>query len=935
MLTRSRASALALTSALFIATMATMAGATASAQNRTVTSPRQQFGFDIGADYQLPSYQQLVAYWQKLDQESDRMRVVEIGKTAEGRPQLMAIITSPENHRKLDRYREISRRLALAEGLTDDEARALAREGRTIVWIDGGLHATEVLGAQQLMETVYQLVSRSDPETVRILNDCVILAVHANPDGQDLVANWYMREKEPTKRSTAGIPRLYQKYIGHDNNRDFYIANQPETTNMNRVMYSEWFPQIVYNHHQTGPAGAVMFAPPFRDPFNYTFDPLVPTELDMVGAAMHARFAAEGKPGVVTREASGYSTWWNGGLRTMVYFHNSIGLLTETIGNPTPIEIPFVPDRLLPNLNQFNPITPQTWHFRQSIDYSVTANYAVLDLASRNRENFLFNFYRMGKNSIERGGRDSWTTSPSRIDAVKRAAAKDPGVDSEAGRRSSQGRGGASVPAKYFAMLRDPALRDPRGYIIPSNQSDFPTATKFVNALIKAGIAIHRATAPFTVAGKEYPAGSYVIKTAQAFRPHVLDMFEPQDHPNDFRYPGGPPIPPYDNAGWTLAYQMGVQFDRVLDGFDGPFEKIGGLLNMPAASFTQAASGSYRIDHRVNNAVIAVNRLLAAGQRVTWNTGGADGGFFVPASPESTRILRTAAQELGVTSAPAEPPSGGMQALRMPRIGLWDQYGGSMPSGWTRWLMEQYEFPFDVVYPQALDAGNLKSRFDVLIFVDGAIPERDGGQQGGFFGAQPSAESIPAEFRDRLGRVSIAKTVPQIEAFLKDGGTVLAIGSSTGLAYHLKLPISDALIESDGGGFRPLPQDKFYIPGSILRASVDTAHPLGQGMTPEVDVFFDHSPSFRLDPDAAGKGVRAVAWYTSSKPLRSGWAWGQHYLDQTVAVIDAPVGNGHLLLFGPEILFRGQPHGTFKFLFNGLYLGGTGVARPTTTEAAK
>jgi hypothetical protein len=928
MLNRSRARALVISFAVLAAT-----SAPAPAQSVPVTSPKQQFGFEIGADYQLPNYQQLVAYWQKLDRESDRMRVVEIGKTAEGRPQLMAIITSPENHRKLDRYREISRRLARAEGLNDEQARALAREGKTIVWIDGGLHATEVLGAQQLMETVYQLVSRSDPETLRILADCIILAVHANPDGHDLVADWYMREKEPTKRSTSGIPRLYQKYIGHDNNRDFYIANQPETTNMNRVMYSEWYPQIVYNHHQTGPAGAVMFAPPFRDPFNYFFDPLVPTELDMVGAAMHTRFAAEGKPGVVTRDATLYSTWWNGGLRTMVYFHNAIGLLTETIGNPTPIEIPFVPDRQLPNLNQFYPIAPQTWHFRQSIDYSVTANYAVLDLASRNRENFLFNRYRMGKNSIERGSRDTWTVSPTEIDAVKQAAAKEAAANPDAGRRSS--RGAATVPTSLYSMLRDPASRDPRGYIIRSDQPDFPTATKFVNALIKGGIAIQRATTAFTAGGKQYPAGSYVIKTAQAFRPHILDMFEPQDHPNDFQYPGGPPIPPYDNAGWTLAYQMGVQFDRMLEAFEGPFENVSGLLDMPAATFTAAASGSYRIDHRVNNAVIAVNRLMAAGVPVTWNTGAADGGFFVPASAQSTQILQKAAHDLGVVVTTAAPPPAGMQPLRMPRIGLWDQYGGSMPSGWTRWLMEQYEFPFEVVYAQALDAGNLKSKYDVLIFVDGAIPERDGAQQGGFFGAQPSAESIPAEYRDRLGRVTIAKTVPQIKAFLEQGGTVLTIGSSTTLAYHLKLPISNALVEAASGTFRPLPQDKFYIPGSILRASVDTANPLGQGVMPTVDVFFDHSPAFRLDPDAAQHGVRAVAWYDSSHPLRSGWAWGQHYLDQTVAIAEAPVGNGRLLLFGPEILFRGQPHGTFKFFFNGLYLGGLGMPRASTTEAVK
>src|SRR5690606_25186857 len=253
------------------------------------------------------------------------------------------------------------------------------------------------------------------------LNDVIILAVHANPDGHDLVADWYMREPEPTKRSTQGIPRLYQKYIGHDNNRDWYMITQPETQAMSRVLYREWFPQIVYNHHQTGPVGTVLFAPPFRDPFNYVYDPLIVTSIDMVGAAMHSRFVAEGKPGATMRSGANYSTWWNGGLRTAAYFHNMIGLLTETIGNPTPMEIPFRIERQLPSGDLPYPIEPQRWHFRQSIEYSVTANRAVLDFASRYRETLLFNIWRMGMNSIERGSRDHWTHYPSRVDSVRAA----------------------------------------------------------------------------------------------------------------------------------------------------------------------------------------------------------------------------------------------------------------------------------------------------------------------------------------------------------------------------------------------------------------------------------------------------------------------------------------------------------------------------------
>jgi hypothetical protein len=316
----------------------------------------------------------------------------------------------------------------------------------------------------------------------------------------------------------------------------------------------------MYNHHQTGPAGAVLFAPPFRDPFNYHFDPLIPLGIDLVGAAIHSRLAAEGKPGAVMRSAASYSTWFNGGIRTTSYFHNQIGILTETIGNPTPIQIPFVPEMQLRRADVPYPIAPQRWHFRQSIEYSMTTNYAILDIASERKEDFLFNMYRMAKNAIDAGTRDHWTVYPSRLEHVRSAIAK-------------QGAGGGrAAPVSFYTdVLHDPAARDPRGFIIPSDQPDFLTATKFVNVLIKGGVVVHHATAPFSVGGKTYPAGSYVVKTAQPFRAHVMDMFEPQDHPNDIPYPGGPPRAPYDVTGYNPAYSMGIVFDRILDGFDGPF----------------------------------------------------------------------------------------------------------------------------------------------------------------------------------------------------------------------------------------------------------------------------------------------------------------------------------------------------------------------------
>ncbi|MBA2244449.1 MAG: peptidase [Gemmatimonadetes bacterium] len=901
------------------------------AQTR-VTTPEQQFGHQIGADYVLPNYQQLVAYWQKLAAESDRMTLVDIGKTAEGRTQYMAIVTSPENHRNLARYKEISQRLAKAEGLSEEQARQLAREGKAVIWIDGGLHATEVLGAQQLMETVYQLVSRDDPETTRILSDVIVLAVHANPDGMDLVSDWYMRERDPQKRSYSNIPRLYQKYIGHDNNRDFYASTQAESENLNRQLYHEWLPQIMYNHHQTGPTGTVMFAPPFREPHNYVYDPLIITGLDLVGAAMHNRFVAEEKPGVTMRRGANYSTWWNGGLRTTVYFHNIIGLLTETIGSPTPMEIPFIPNRQISTADLPYPITPQRWHFRQSVDYSVTANYAVLDVASRYKDSFLFNIYKMGRNSIERGSQDSWTIYPRRIERVQEAMRE--------ARRSATADGvmavggfvtnapNAEESQRYHQMLRTPEMRDPRGYILSADQTDFPTATKFVNALRETGVTVHRATAAFSVNGKSYPAGSYVVTTAQAFRPHVLDMFEPQDHPNDFRYEGGPPIPPYDAAGWTLAYQMGVHFDRILDGFEGPFEEVRDWnLQPPAGTVAAENATGYLLSPRYNDAFRAVSRLLASREEVhrlngAWEQGGKRyeaGTFYIPAKGTTRQKLEQLATELGVSfDAATSRPAGEMVRLRQPRIALWDRYGGSMPSGWTRWIMEQYEIPFDVIYPGQLDAGNLRRRYDVIVFVDGAIPRAGDSDdpRSEFLNRMPDPATIPADFRARLGRVTAERTVPKLREFLQAGGRIVTIGSSTSLATHLGLPIGSKLEGADG---KLLPREEYYIPGSVLQARVDNTQPVAFGMDERVDVFFDNSPVFTLGPGAESQGIRRVAWYDSAEPLRSGWAWGQNHLEGGAAVVQAPVGRGTLYLFGPEVLYRAQPHGTFKFFFNALY----------------
>lgn len=887
---------------------------------QTIPSPKEHFGFNIGDDYSLANYTQAEAYFKKLAAASDRVLLREIGSTEENRKQYVMIVSSPANLKKIDRYKEISQKLARAENLTDEEAAKLSLEGKPVVWIDGGLHATETVATQQLLETYYQLVSRKDPETMRILDDVIILLSQVNPDGQELVSNWYMQDKDLSKRN-MNIPRLYQKYIGHDNNRDFYMMNMKETTNISKQQYVEWMPQIIYNHHQTSPEGAVVAGPPYRDPFNFAYDPLLITGIDGVAASMINRLNAEGKPGYTRLSGSVYSTWWNGGLRTTPYFHNMIGILTETTGNPTPSKIALVPERLIPNNATPYPITPQEWKFRKSIDYSVSMNYAILDYASRSSDKLLYNIYVMGRNAIQKGNQDNWTLQPKYIAAINAAYEKDKKAGLIA-KSESAGRGGPEIPMKYYDdVLKNPALRDARGYIVPADQADFPTAVKYINSLLKSGVLVERATAAFGVNGKNYPAGSYIVKTNQAFRPHVLDMFEPQDHPNDFQYPGGPPVRPYDAAGWTLAFQMGVQFDRILEGFKGPFERVpyGELQNAPVAKVTPSAGG-YLLSAAVNNSFIVVNDLLKAGIEVSRINSALDqmpaGSFYVPA--KGLTILQKSGVEFGTAATGVKGKPNGAVKITPAKIALFDQYGGSMPSGWVRWIMEQYHFAFQLVYPKDIDQGKLRSKYDMILFISGGIPAV--GRPEPVWGRMPKEEEVPAEFRGWLGSITPEKSIPQLKAFLEEGGNIVTIGSSTNLAYHLGLPIKSALTETKGGKEVNLPGDKFYIPGSILQVNVDTSLPSNWGMPEKADVVYNNSPVFHFADGAEAQGIKPLIWFGKEDSLRSGWAWGQSYLKDGVAAFVAPVGKGKLYAFGPEITFRAQSHSTFKLLFNELYL---------------
>jgi hypothetical protein len=760
---------------------------------------------------------------------------------------------------------------------------------------------------------VYRMASQNDEETLRILDDCIFLAVLSNPDGLELVANWYMNDHvtglpqtDPLKRSTSQLPVLYQKYLAHDNNREFYANFMMETQALARLLFHEWFPQIVYNQHQSGPSGTVLFAGAMRDPMNYNLDPQQLTSIENLSSHIHKRYVAEGKPGATCRSGSSYSLWYNGGLRTSADFHNMIGILTEITGSATPTRISFTPQKFVPKNDYPFPIMPQdVWHLSQAVDYLITADLAHLDYASKNREDLLFNIWRQGMNAIEKGSRDNWTWNARNIAEFM------------------------ALPQleRTYPNLLATTQKDARGYIIPSDQPDFLTAIKFVNSALRGNAAVLRATQDFVVGGKAYPKGSLVVKNAQPFRPHAMDYFEPLWHPDDIPCPGSPPTAPYDMAGYTLGFQMGVKFDSIYEAFDGPFEKItlkywNGAkwldeVKPPAGIPIDTAAAGYLLSHQVNDAFIAVNRLMKNGEEVYWlrnplTMNGKTypvGTMYIPNKPSVRPLLRELAKEKGLNfEAAASKPTGEAFQLQAMRIGLADVYGGNSTEGWTQFMLEQFEFSIQLVYPQEIDAGNLNAKYDVLIFEDGFIPSWSTSGNCN----PPDTTNYAPQYKDKVGSLRAKCISPRLIEFMQQGGTILTIDSSTRLGYYpdLGLPIANHVAG--------LTRTDYYVPPSVLEVAVDNSLPIAYGMPDHVDVLFDNSAVF----DITGPGPTPIAWFDSPDPLRSGWAWGREVLEGRLAGVQAQVGDGTLFMFGPLICYRAQPHGTFKFIFNGIYYGG-------------
>jgi len=855
------------------ATLATASVALPSAQ-RSVPSPASVIGWEPCADYKLATYEQIEDYVRTLAAAApDRVRLVDMGKTTEGRTQVLAIVSSESNLRQLDHLKSIARRLALARDdtrpLTDEEAHALAGDGKAVVWIDFGLHSIEVAHAQTAPLLLYKAVADESAE-MRFIRDNVILLLVANmnPDGTTMVASWYRENLGKVWESR--LPELWHKYVGHDDNRDWYMMNQVETRNSARQLYVEWFPQIIYNQHQTGPFPSRIFVPPFDDPMNPNIPPLVMRGVNLVGDAMTRRLDEEGKRGAVSR--IGFDTWWNGGMRTAPYFHNMVGILTETShasATPTtydPRTFPkFFPGTTVPTLEPTtyypSPYLGGEWHLRDSCNIMLTTSLAALDVGAKRREEWLYDIYQMGRDAIRANARET--------------------------------------------------------FVIPAEQWDPGTAVKLVNVLRLGGIEVERATAQFSAGGRRYGAGSFLIRGAQPFVAYAKDLLTPQIYPDMRLYPGGPPKRPYDITGWTLSYQMGVRADRVAEAVDVATEPVD-VATMPPGGIPAGIAGQpyyYAIDARANDAFTAVNRLLKDRVPVYRATqavagGGIDypPGLFLMDPATNSGSLLDAARPLGVNIVvgPTVPSNPARVRIRAPRIGLYHGWGGNMDEGWTRWLLEQFEFPYTSVFDRDVRGGNLRAKFDVILLPDATYDQMLNGLPAG---------SMPDAYTGGI----TARGVANLAEFVNQGGTLVAMDRAAELPLTaFTLPIRNVTANQR--------DTEFYIPGSILRITVDPTHPVAYGMPAEAAAFFIHSPAFAvggpgsLIPAPALPDVRIVARYPESNLLMSGWMLGEPVIARRAAVVEAAVGKGRVVLLGFRSEHRGQTHGTYKLLFNSLLL---------------
>ncbi len=836
-----------------------------------IPTPEDFLGHRVGADRKLATYPKVLEYLGTVAESSPRVSIEQTGVSTLGNEMWTVILTSESNQNELDRYRSIARRLANADRLDPAEADALADEGKVIALVTCTIHSTEVGSTQMAMEFVHDFATTQDPHKTAWMEDVILLLMPSiNPDGQVMVVDWY-DQHVGTEYEGGPMPWLYQTYVGHDNNRDFYMLTQKETQVVNHLLYHQWFPQVFVDEHQMGSSSVRMFVPPQTDPLAPEVHSLIFRQADLIGTNMSYRLEEAGKTGVGHNMI--YDSYWPGGTRNTAWWKNVTGLLTEVasvrIASPIYIE----PGELRGGRKGFpeykrranfpSPWPGGWWRLRDIVEYELIATWALAESASQYRREILSNFGRMAREASDAG-----------------------------------------------------AAEPPFAWIVPPDQHDPVAAAKLVDLLLRHGVRVSVADEDLQVGRTRYPAGTYVIPAAQPYRAFLLTMLRTQRYPEVRPHQDGPIIPPYDVTSWSLPLAMGVELDESRE----PLVESEGVLS-PVSEVrwpggeVGAAPGGYLISHAADTVYPAIHRLLDRGHPVFWlreaPPDGQIGDVYLPPGIPAAELSRLSTElHLPIRELETEP-GGKRWQVRPQRTGLYKPWRASMDEGWTRFLLERYEVPFDNLSNQQVRDGAFRG-IDVLLFpdVNKSIIQKGEPESAD---ARRFTSKLPPEYSGGLG----TEGGEAIRKWVSEGGTLVALDSSTEYFIELfDLPLRNVL-----AGRR---SSEFSAPGTTVRLLVDTQHPLGFGLRSEEAGYFAGSPAFRTAVPDARFERRVVARYPEHRDdIRlSGYLKGAELLERKAAVVEYSVGDGRVVLIGFRAQHRAQPLRTFKLLFNALLLGG-------------
>lgn len=841
------------------------------------TSPEQFLGFKVGEDRKLADYSQITAYFQKLAQETPKMKLFTIGETTLKKPMIMAAISTPENLAKLDQYKEITHKLRDPRITSADEAKKLVKEGKAIVSITCSIHATEIAASQMSMELAYDLVTGKTPyETDTVFNNVILLLVPTiNPDGNQMVVDWY-KKYVGTKFEGGPMPWLYHHYAGHDNNRDLYMNNLSESKAVSTFLYHDYLPQIEIDEHQMGSTGARLFVPPYMDPPLPWIQPLVWRGVNLIGAEMAFDLQRDGHTGVVNGRS--YTAWPIGGGDDTPWMHNVIGLLSEGASVRVASPIYIEPSELATSFYErrmdfLDPWPGGWWRLRDLVDYELALSKSALRTAALHKEEFLSNFYTMYKNSIEN-------------------------VDKG----------------------------QPYAFVIPARQPDYPTMLKMLDALMIGGVEIHQAQADFVAGGKLYPAGSFVIKIAQPYKTYAWAMLDRQKYPDMRQFPGGPPVPPYDNAGWTLPLQMGVTCERVDEPFEAKLAQIA-AVPYPKPPAGQGKAAFFALNSQVNLSYAVAFALLKDNAEV-WRTKvkaakkGTElpaGSFLVKNSPDVMKALPALLEKYHLAVLDVDDVSDVAKAqVKFHRVGLYQSWRANMDEGWTRYVFDDLSIPYKTLHNDDIKGtkekkADLRADYDVIVFADesantikGTPPgsARDGAEAAA---ARRPESNLPPEYDGGIG----PEGVTNLKTFVEKGGILVTLNNASELAMNdLEAPARNVLQGVD--------RTRFFCPTSILKILVDNETPIGYGMPKEAAAMFVNCPAFDTLMPPYEWDRKVVATYPEDSILMSGWLIGENMIARKAAVVDTKYKDGRIILIGIRCQNRAQTHGTYKFLLNAL-----------------